>query len=84
MRGNVVYDCAEEKAYDCIGDSNEQYGNFEFNIYYYDDPGFVDCEGGNYSLRDDSRVYRDIPGFARIDYESIGRIESMPLRSSSL
>ncbi len=43
------------------------------NVVYDTDPGFVDPESGNYSLRDDSRVFRDIPGFENIDYASIGR-----------
>ena len=43
------------------------------NVVYDTDPGFVDPDSGNYSLRDDSRVFRDIPGFENIDYASIGR-----------
>ncbi len=50
------------------------YGTFEANIKYDTDPGFVDIEGGNYSLNDDSRVYRDIPGFPKISYDLIGVI----------
>ena len=45
-----------------------------YNIKYDTDPGFVDIEGGNYSLNDDSRVYRDIPGFPKISYDLIGVI----------
>ncbi|MBO4219817.1 MAG: right-handed parallel beta-helix repeat-containing protein, partial [Clostridia bacterium] len=42
------------------------------NLVYDSDPGFTDFEGGDYSLREDSRVYRDLPGFVRIDFSRIG------------
>ena len=42
------------------------------NLTYDSDSGFTDYEGGDYSLRDDSRVYRDLPGFVRIDFSGIG------------
>ena len=47
-------------------------GSVISDIIYETDPGFVDPENGNYSLREDSRVFRDIPGFIRIDFDSIG------------
>ena len=50
------------------------YGTFEANVKYDTDPGFVDAANGNYFLTDDSRVYRDIPGFPRIAYDQIGVI----------
>ena len=48
------------------------YGTFESNIRYGKDPGFADLKNGNYALKEDSRVYRDIPGFIKIDTDSIG------------
>lgn len=48
------------------------YGTFEANIKYDTDPGFVDASNGNYELKDNSRVYRDIPGFEKIPIDEIG------------
>ena len=37
-------------------------------------PGFVDPEKMNFQLKDDSPVYRQIPGFQRIPFEKIGLV----------
>lgn len=37
-----------------------------------EDAGFVDPDQGNFQLRDDSIVYKKIPGFERIPFERIG------------
>lgn len=37
-----------------------------------EDPGFVDREAKHFQLKDDSPVYRKIPGFERIPFERIG------------
>ena len=42
------------------------------NIRYNEDPGFTDAENGDYTLRGDSRVFRDLPTFERIDYSEVG------------
>ncbi|MBL7132632.1 MAG: right-handed parallel beta-helix repeat-containing protein [Phycisphaerae bacterium] len=36
------------------------------------DPGFVDAEGLDFQLRDDSAVYKKVPGFRKIPFEKIG------------
>ncbi len=36
------------------------------------DPGFVDAKNLNFNLRDDSPVYRKIPGFQKIPFDQIG------------
>ena len=36
------------------------------------DPGFVDAEKMNFQLKEDSPVYKQIPGFQRIPFEKIG------------
>ena len=36
------------------------------------DPGFVDAAAMNFQLRDDSEVFKKIPGFERIPFEEIG------------
>jgi len=53
------------------------YNTYEGNEYYPvgTDIGFVDEENSNYFLRDDSRVYRDIPGFEKIQFDKIGIID---------
>ena len=53
-------------------DAAVKHCTFEANLVYESDPGFADCENGDYSLKDDSRVYRDIPGFIKIDADRIG------------
>ena len=42
------------------------------NIRYSEDPGFTDAENGDYTLRSDSRVFRDLPTFERVDYSAVG------------
>ena len=37
-----------------------------------DDPGFVDAANGNYALRDDSEVFKRLPGFKPIPFDQIG------------
>jgi len=46
----------------------EQENNFTTET----DPGFVDAAAMNFELRDDSEVFRQIPGFERIPFEKIG------------
>lgn len=38
----------------------------------YEEAGFVDAEQLNLQLRDDSRVYVDVPGFEKIPFEENG------------
>jgi len=74
VRGNVSYGNS-----DSWGETRhtELHGTTEANAYYPTgtEVGFVDEENGNYFLRDDSRVYRDIPGFEKILFDQIGIIE---------
>jgi parallel beta-helix repeat protein len=42
------------------------------NFVTEDDPGFVDLAGGDLRLREDAIVYRKIPAFRAIPFESIG------------
>ncbi|MBO4220416.1 MAG: hypothetical protein J5933_05790, partial [Clostridia bacterium] len=50
-------------------------GTAECNLVYAEDPGFVDLENGNFNLKDDSRVFRDLPGFENIDSTKIGPVK---------
>ena len=36
------------------------------------DPGFVDTAGGDYTLREDSEVFRHLPGFEPIPFHEMG------------
>ncbi len=46
--------------------------DFGENYITQSDPGFVDAERLNFRLKDDSAVYRELPGFERIPFEEIG------------
>jgi len=46
--------------------------NLRDNFETRDDPGFVDAAKGDFRLRDDSIVYKKIPGFEKIPFEKIG------------
>ncbi|MBO4219520.1 MAG: right-handed parallel beta-helix repeat-containing protein [Clostridia bacterium] len=48
------------------------------NIRYTSDPGFAGADSGDYSLGENSIVFRDIPGFENIDCSKIGIIEQLP------
>ncbi len=51
-----------------------KYAQCEFGENYItqDDPGFRDAGRMDFMLKDDSAVYREIPGFEKIPFESIG------------
>lgn len=42
------------------------------NLETAEDPGFVDPMHGNFGLKDNSIVYKKIPGFEKIPFEKIG------------
>ena len=43
------------------------------NNLFIDNPGFVDEAAGDFSLRPDSRVFKEIPGFVPIPFEKMRR-----------
>lgn len=51
-----------------------KYAQTEFGENYITqkDPGFVDAARLNFQLKDDSVIYRELPGFERIPFEKIG------------
>ena len=51
---------------------------FGTNLHTQKDPGFVDAAKLNFQLKDDSVVYRELPGFKRIPFEEIGPRKRMP------
>ncbi|MDY3929922.1 MAG: stalk domain-containing protein [Clostridia bacterium] len=46
----------------------------ENNYFYESDPGFVDANNDNYSLREDSVVFKDLPEFENPDMSQMGLI----------
>ena len=56
------------------GATRRQHAQTEFgeNLHTQKDPGFVDAAKLNFQLKDDSVVYRQLPGFKRIPFEQIG------------
>lgn len=42
------------------------------NFVTKDDPGFVDMKNGNFNLKADSKVFKEIPGFQKIPFDKIG------------
>ena len=46
--------------------------DFGTNLHTQKDPGFMDAARLNFQLKDDSLVYRELPGFKRIPFEQIG------------
>jgi len=39
---------------------------------YIEDPGFVDMAGGNFALRRDAQIFKDLPGFPDIPFGDVG------------
>lgn len=52
----------------------ERFATFQDNLHDTD-PGFVAPRRMNFQLRDDSPVYRKIPGFEKIPFEQIGPVK---------
>ena len=50
----------------------QKYMQIEKNYATEKDPGFVDAKKMNFQLRDDSIVYKKIPGFKKIPFNKIG------------
>ncbi len=71
---NSVYNNALIGNNEGVGTANEpDSGRRHHNIEIDVDPGFVDEAGGNFALRPDSRVFREIPGFEPIPFEKMQR-----------
>jgi hypothetical protein len=47
------------------------------NVEIDTDPGFVDEAAGNFALRPDSRVFKEIPGFVPIPFEKMQRAHTL-------
>jgi len=51
---------------------NKKYMRIKANFVTDEDPGFIDAARMNFQLKDDSVVYRKIPGFKKIPFGNIG------------
>ncbi len=60
-----------------IAESVFRYSRVEHNLVYtaLEEVGFTDPEAGDFTLRADSPVYREIPDFANIPLDRVGRVE---------
>ncbi len=51
---------------------DKKYVTISSNFVTEEDPGFVDAANKDFQLRDDSIIYKRIPGFMKIPFEKIG------------
>ncbi len=58
--------------WDGVHSAARPYVTFRDNLVDHD-PGFVDAPNMNFQLRDDSPVYRLVPGFQKIPFDRMGR-----------
>ena len=68
MENNVLYDYEESFRMVAV---NAQF-EFKNNYLTKKDPGFIDAKNMNFQLKDNSIVYKEIPGFKKIPFEKIG------------
>lgn len=71
-RWNLFFRCGE------VGNGNWQCPEEE-NLVTGDDPGFVDLAGGDFTLRPDAEVFRELRGFEQIPFVRMGLV-ACPLR----
>ena len=45
------------------------------NIITKSDPGFVNYSGGDFTIKEDSSVYKENPDLPKIDFENIGLLK---------
>ena len=62
---NVLVRCGELSGGNWQAPANE-------NLVVDHDPGFVDMDGGDYTLREDSEVFERLPGFKPIPFREMG------------
>jgi len=70
MKNNVVW--GYDKLLKKRGDKYDNWGKMENNFIADKDPGFVDADNMDFSLKDSSHVYSKIPGYKKIPIKEIG------------
>jgi hypothetical protein len=71
---NVLVGCGAEVGSGRYPGKDHRNHNLDFDS----DPGFVDAGGGDYTLRPDSIVFQQIPGFASIPFTKMQRAKRTP------
>ena len=68
MNNNVIWNCAG----DISSKANPSWNQMEPSYEIFGDPGFVDLAKGNYTLKEDSTIYKKYPDFKAPDFENMG------------
>ncbi len=55
-----------------ITNARPEWGPFKNNWLTVDDPGFVNMAGGDLTLKEDSVVFKQIPGFEPVPFTKMG------------
>lgn len=74
VSGNIIFD--KSSSLGNISDAAMQFSTIDGNgVYSLSklDSVFEDAQNGNYTVKEDSAVFKDIPGFENIPLEDIGR-----------
>lgn len=58
-----------------LGAATEDYMDYSQNIETTKDPGFVDVENGDYTIKADSEVFETLPGFEAVAFTRMGRVD---------
>jgi hypothetical protein len=76
IENNVAVDCQVPFAWEWVQGNHLVRTNDFFasgkNISYQGDPGFMNFAKGDYDLRPDSKIFKDLPGFNAIPFHEIG------------
>jgi hypothetical protein len=75
LEGNVLVNYVE--TFWLIGEFAQC--EYRDNYITHRDPGFVDAGKMDFRLKDDSVIYREIPGFRRIPFDEIGPRKASPV-----
>lgn len=71
VKNNVTVSCTTPVG--LISGSVYTYSTVTDNKSYKTDPGFVDAANGDYTLKEDAKVFTDLPDFKPIPFREIGR-----------
>lgn len=76
VRNNVLWECDESFRLSGLNGTTEgkvrEDNSLEDGFIINEDPGFVDAQNGNYTLKADSMIYEKFPDFKAPDFMNIG------------
>ena len=73
VKNNVGFNLTNDVVFtDVAGVDLTEFNEIEDSYIYSVDPGFYDLNSGNYSLRENSKVYEDLPDFVAPEFDSVG------------